>query len=136
MTRPVRVNVAGGWYHITNRGNNRGRIYGDRRDHEHFLELIQQMREMFRVKVYAYVLMGNHYHLLIKTPEGNASRAIQWLNVSYSVWFNRRHGCSGHVFQGRFKGILVEGRRSRGVTSLHVVNGIDAGRGMGVKAEA
>jgi len=109
MARPVRVNVAGGWYHITSRGNNRARIYHDRRDYAHFLELVKQMREMFRVQVYAYVLMGNHYHLLIRTPDANASRAIQWLNVSYSVWFNRRRGYTGHVFQGRFKGILVEG---------------------------
>jgi len=64
---------------------------------------------MFRVQVYAYVCMENHYHLLIRTPDANASRAIQWLNVSYSVWFNRRRGYTGHVFQGRFKGIVVEG---------------------------
>ena len=109
MARPVRANVAGGWYHITSRGNNRARIYCDRRDYEHFLELVKRMHEMFRVQVYAYVCMENHYHLLIRTPDANASRAIQWLNVSYSVWFNRRRGYTGHVFQGRFKGIVVEG---------------------------
>jgi len=103
------VNVAGGWYHITNRGNNYGPIFLDRRDREHFLELLAMMRDLYRVHVYAYVLMGNHYHLLIGTPEANASRAIQWLNVSYGMWHNKRHHLAGHLFQGRFKGILVEG---------------------------
>jgi len=68
------------------------------------------MRERFRVQILAYVLMGNHYHLMVCTPDANLSRAMQWLNVSYSVWFNQRHGDSGHVFQGRFKAIVVEGQ--------------------------
>ena len=64
--------------------------------------------EVFGVKVHAYVLMDNHFHLLLETPEANLSQAMQWLNVSYSVWFNRRHDRAGHLFQGRFKAILVE----------------------------
>src|SRR6185369_10836160 len=64
--------------------------------------------DLYRVNVHAFVLMENHYHLLTDTPEANLSRAMQWLNVSYSVWFNRRHRRSGHLLQGRFKAILVE----------------------------
>ncbi len=109
MARPLRIDIPGGWYHITGRGNNRQAIFLDDRDRRHFLELLEAMRERYRVRLHAYVLMGNHYHLLIGTPEANASRAIQWLNQSYSMWHNRRHGLVGHLFQGRFKGILVEG---------------------------
>jgi REP element-mobilizing transposase RayT len=108
MTRPLRIDVQGGWYHVSSRGNNRQAIFLDRRDNEHFLELLEEMRERFAMGLHAYALMGNHYHLLITTPEANASRALQWLNVSYSVWWNRRHERGGHVFQGRFKAILVE----------------------------
>jgi putative transposase len=109
MARPLRINVAGGWYHITARGHNRERIYFDRADYTHFLELLGEMSERFGVRVHAYALMPNHYHLLISTPEGNASRAMQWVNVSYGVWHNLRHGRTGSVFQGRFGSVLVEG---------------------------
>jgi REP element-mobilizing transposase RayT len=103
------MSVAGGWYHVFSRGHNRERIFSDRVDYDHFLELLSEMRERYRVRVYAYSLMGNHYHILIKTPEGNISRAIQWLNGSYGVWHAKRHERSGHLFGGRFKAILVEG---------------------------
>jgi putative transposase len=109
MARPLRVDIAGGWYHVTARGDHRRTIFCDGRDEQHFCELLGEMREQFRVQVLAYVLMGNHYHVMVCTPEANLSRAIQWLNVSYSVWFNKRHGEVGHVFQGRFKAIVVEG---------------------------
>ena len=108
MTRPLRINLAGGWYHVTARGNNRQAIYDDDRDRLHFIGLIGEMVERYRVRMHAYVLMTNHYHLLIETPEANVSQAIQWLNVSYSVWFNKRHENSGHLFQGRFHSVLVE----------------------------
>ncbi len=65
------------------------------------------MVSRFRVRVHCYVLMGNHYHVLLDLIEANLSRAVQWLNVSYSVWFNRRHGRSGHLLQGRFKSVAV-----------------------------
>jgi len=106
------VDVAGGWYHITARGIERWAIFANVRDHEHFLELLPAMAERYGVEVHAYALMGNHYHLLIRTPQANASAAIQWLNVSYSVWFNRRRGRVGHVFQGRFASVLIDGEGS------------------------
>ncbi len=94
---------------MTARGEHREALYGDDGDRRHFLELLEEMRKRYRVKVLAYVLMENHYHLMVATPEANLSRAIQWLNVSYSVWFNRRRQEVGHVFQGRFKAIVVDG---------------------------
>lgn len=109
MARPLRVDVEGGWYHIVARGIERRRIFEDGREHEHFLELMEAMSERYGVEVHAYALMGNHYHLLVRTPKANASAAIQWLNVSYSVWFNRRRERVGHLFQGRFGSVLIDG---------------------------
>ena len=109
MTRPLRLDVADGWYHITARGIDRREIFSEDRERNHFLSLLEEMSERYQVRVHAYVLMNNHYHLLIQTPQANASRALQWLNVSYSVWFNRRHKRAGPLFQGRFKSHLVEG---------------------------
>ena len=108
MARPLRIQLRNGWYHVTARGNNRQRIYLDARDRRHLLELLAEMRERQALEVHAFVLMDNHYHLLVRTPHANLSAAIQWLNVAYSVWWNRRHGRTGHVFQGRFKAVVVE----------------------------
>lgn len=96
------------------------------------------MREQYRVRVYAYCLMPNHYHLLVRTPEGNVSRAIQWLNGSYGIWYNRRHGRSGHLFGERFKAILVEnGVRGLEVGAYIHMNPISTiGFGLGKKAKA
>lgn len=100
--------MAGGWYHVTARGNERRAIYRDDTDRARFLETVGKAAEQFGVVVHACVLMPNHYHLLVETPRANLSAAMQWVNVSYSVWFNRRHRRSGHLFQGRFKAIAVE----------------------------
>lgn len=97
---------------MTARGIERRAIFDDVRDHKHFLELVGEMGERYGVEIHAYVLMVNHYHLLIRTPSANASAAIQWLNVSYSVWFNRRRNRVGHVFQGRFTSVLIDGAGS------------------------
>jgi REP element-mobilizing transposase RayT len=90
----------------------RREIFGDDRDREHFLELLAGMVDRYGVVLHAYVLMDNHYHLLIETPSGNASRALQWLNGSYSVWYKTKRNHSGPVFQARFKSIPVDGEGS------------------------
>lgn len=108
MARPLRIERAGGWYHVTSRGNEHKPIFRNDRDREHFLELVAEMVSRFRVRLHGYVLMANHDHLLLELTEANLSRAVQWLGVSYSVWFNRRHGRSGHLFQGRFKSVAVD----------------------------
>ena len=108
MARPPRVLRAGAWYHITARGIERRTIFHDDRDCRHFCELLAEMVTRFRVVLHSYVLMGNHYHLLLETPAPNLSQALQWLNVSYTVWFNRRRQRVGHLLQGRFKAIVFD----------------------------
>ena len=108
MARPPRIERPGAWYHLTNRGIERRRIFADNRDHAHFLELLPAWVERFGVRIHAYVLMPNHYHLLLETPRANLSLAMQWLNLSYSVWFNRRHRRCGPLFQGRFKAVIFD----------------------------
>jgi putative transposase len=95
-----------GWYHVLNRGIERRKIFPRAEANLHFLELLGCLPSRFGVRIHAYVLMGNHYHLQVETPQANLSRAMQWLNLSYGAWFNRRHQRSGPLFQGRFKAIL------------------------------
>ncbi|MEW6327521.1 MAG: transposase [Thermodesulfobacteriota bacterium] len=111
MARPIRMDYPDTFYHVLSRGNEKRDIFYDERDYRKFLEIMGGMVERFKLEVHAYVLMKNHYHLLVRTKEANLSRAIQWLGVSYSVWFNRRHQRSGHLFQGRFKSFLIENDR-------------------------
>jgi REP element-mobilizing transposase RayT len=99
------------FYHVLSRGNERKEIFRDEKDYLRFLVILGKMVERFKLEVHAYVLMENHFHLLVHTQEANLSRAIQWLGVSYSVWFNRKHQRSGHLFQGRFKSFLIENDR-------------------------
>src|SRR5665213_1273200 len=108
MARPPRMERPGAWHHVTARGNERKAIYRDDRDREHFCELLGEAVAVFGWGVHAYVLMENHYHVLVETPEPNLSRGMHWLNVSYSVWFNRRRQRAGHLLQGRFKSIVVD----------------------------
>jgi len=108
MARPLRIQRPNGRYHVTARGNERKALYRDETDRFHFLELLAEIVERYGIQAHAYVLMDNHFHLLLQTPEANLSRALQWLNVSYGVWFNRRHDRAGHLFQGRFKALVVE----------------------------
>ncbi len=108
MARQLRIEHPGAWYHLTARGNERQPIYRHARDYERFCELLSELVGRSNWRLHAYVLMKNHFHLLVETPEPNLSAGMQWLGVSYSVWFNRRHGRSGHLFQGRFKSIIVD----------------------------
>ena len=108
MARPLRIEYPGAFYHVINRGHRQEPIIADRRDKERFISYLSRMAGQFNVLVHSYCLMINHYHLIIETPEANLSRAMQWLNVSYAAYYNRRHRYSGHLFQGRFKAVLVE----------------------------
>ena len=108
MARPLRIELVGGWYHLTVRGNERKSIFRDDRDRGRFLELLEQWVRRYAVRLHAYVLMDNHYHLLAESLEPNLTRAMQWLGVSYTVWFNHRHNRVGHLFQGRYKAIVLE----------------------------
>jgi len=108
MSRPLRIAHADTFYHILARGNDRRPVFAADRDHVHFVELLQAVCERFELEVWSYVLMPNHYHLLVRTRRANLSVAMQWLGVSYTAWFNAKHRRSGHLFQGRFKSFIVE----------------------------
>lgn len=108
MARPLRIEYPGAFYHVISRGNAGDPIYKTRRDREKFLEYLASAVERFGIRIHTYCLMTNHYHLLLETPEPNLSRAMQWLNVSYATYFNYKRDRCGHLFQGRFKSILVD----------------------------
>ena len=108
MTRPLRLAYPGALYHVTTRGNARQAIYTDDQDRSTFLAVLAAVVTRSQWLCHAYCLMDNHYHLLIETPQGNLSAGMRQLNGIYTQRFNRRHTRVGHVFQGRFKAILVE----------------------------
>jgi len=108
MARPIRVEFPGAIYHVTARGNDRRPIFRD--DHDRYLLLgtIEQAVEEFGLRVHAYCLMPNHYHLLVETPRANLSRAVGWIQTTYTIRFNHSHRRSGHLFQGRFKAHVID----------------------------
>src|SRR5882757_9477442 len=108
MARPIRVEFEGAVYHVTARGNERRRIYRSDGDRTRFLETLAETVKEHGLRVHGYCLMPNHYHLLVETPRGNLSRAIGWLQTTYTIRFNHRYRRSGHLLQGRFKAQLVE----------------------------
>jgi REP element-mobilizing transposase RayT len=108
MARPGRIEYEGAFYHVMNRGNRREAIFIDNQDRFRFYEIIGNIESRYKVVIYSFVIMSNHYHLLIETPLGNLSRAIQRLNGDYALYFSKRHKKPGHLFQGRFKAMLVE----------------------------
>jgi putative transposase len=103
MARSTRVDIKGGWYHVVNRGIEKRPIFRGTSGYEHFIGLLGAMPKRFGLSAHGYVLMPNHYHLQVEAPQANLSRAIQWLNVSYSIWFNRKYNESGRCFRGDSK---------------------------------
>jgi putative transposase len=108
MARPLRLEYENALYHVTSRGDRREDIYWSDDDRHAWLAVLAHVCERFNWRVYAYCLMTNHYHLLVQTPDGNLSAGMRQLNGVYTQRSNRAHGRSGHVFQGRFKAILVD----------------------------
>lgn len=108
MSRPLRLELSGGLYHVTSRGDRREAIYLDDSDREIWLDVLTQVCERYNWAIHAWCQMTNHYHLVIETTEGNLSAGMRQLNGVYTQKVNSRHRRVGHVFQGRFKGILVE----------------------------
>lgn len=108
MARQLRVEYPGALYHLTARGNDQQKIFHDETDRQHFLKLFGHEILQQHWRCYAYCLMGNHYHLLLETPEPNLSRGMRRLNGSYTQRFNWRHHRVGHLLQGRFKSVVVE----------------------------
>jgi REP element-mobilizing transposase RayT len=108
MVRPLRIEFPGAVYHITSRGNAKEPIFLDDTDRSIFLDILDEVVKRFNWLCHTYCLMTNHYHMLIETPEGNLSSGMRQLNGVYTQRFNRRHGRDGHIFQGRYRAILVD----------------------------
>jgi REP element-mobilizing transposase RayT len=108
MARPIRLEFGGALYHVTARGDRREAIYEDEEDREQFLAVLGEVVARFNWRCHAYCLMDNHYHLVIVTPDGNLSKGMRQLNGVFTQWSNRRHRRTGHLFQGRYKAVLVD----------------------------
>ena len=108
MARPLRIEFAGALYHVTSRGDRQEAIFTTDEDRRRFLGIVGNVCGRFNWAVHAYCLMDNHYHLLVETPEGNLAKGMRQLNGVYTQSFNRTHARVGHVFQGRYKAILVQ----------------------------
>jgi len=108
MSRPLRIEFAGALYHVTSRGNRQEAIYLNDSDRQDFLSILKQVQERFNWLIHAYCLMDNHYHLLVETPDSNLSQGMRQLNGVYTQTTNKTHGKVGHVFQGRYKAILIQ----------------------------
>ena len=133
MARPLRVEFEDAIYHLCARGNARQAVFHDDRDRVRFVELLSESAKRFEAAILCFVLMGNHFHLVAQTLRPNLRRWMHWLLVSYTVYFNRRHRSSGHLFQGRYKSFLVqEGDYLLGLSRyvhLNPVRGVSLGRG-------
>jgi putative transposase len=108
MSRPLRIEYPGAFYHVTSRGNERNPIYQTEKNYERFLNYLGSATERYGAKIHCFCLMPNHYHLLLETPKGNLHSILHHLNTSYTNYFNLKTGRSGHLFQGRYRGILVD----------------------------
>ena len=108
MARPLRIEYNGAFYHVTSRGNERKRIFYAKSDYEKFKSNLEEAQEKYGFLLHCYVLMTNHYHLTIETPNGNLSKVMHYINASYTNYINRKRRRSGHLFQGRYRAILVD----------------------------
>ncbi|KKK67238.1 hypothetical protein LCGC14_2956080, partial [marine sediment metagenome] len=122
MARPLRIEFKGALYHILSRGNERRDIFLGDDDYQTFLDVLKEMSERFEVDIFAYVLMSNHYHLLIRTNQPNLSKSMQWVGTTYTRRFNLKHFRSGHLFQGRFKSFIIQ-KDNYLLTALRYVEG-------------
>src|SRR5664279_2859353 len=108
MARPLRIEYPGAFYHVTSRGNEQKDIFRSRKDREKFLGYLESAKERYGAVIHAFCLMNNHYHLLLETPSGNLSQIMRHINGAYTTYFNVKRKRAGHLFQGRYKAILVE----------------------------
>lgn len=120
MARPLRVQYPGAVYHVTSRGNERKEIFRSEGDKQEFLRILSTSLHIYKVKLHSYVLMENHYHLLIETPLGNLGEFMRHFNISYTSFYNRKHTRSGHLYQGRYKSILVDKDEYLSIVSRYI----------------
>lgn len=128
MARPLRIEYPGAFYHVTARGNERKDIFRDEKDRDRFLAYLETAVVRYKAVIHVYCLMNNHYHLLMSTPAGNLSQIVRHINGAYTVYFNNRHHRFGHLFQGRYKAILVDADEYAGELSRYIhLNPVRAG---------
>jgi REP-associated tyrosine transposase len=108
MSRPLRIEYPNAWYHVMNRGRRQEDIFKNKSDYDLFIEIIKETMQLWKLRVAAYCLLPNHYHLLVQTPEANLSRCLRHIDGVYTQKFNRLHNIDGPLFRGRYKSILVE----------------------------
>ena len=108
MARPLRIEYSGAYYHVTSRGNEKKDVFQSQLDREKFLAYLESATIRYGAAIHAYCLMSNHYHLLMETPRGNLSRIMRHINGAYTTYFNIKRKRAGHLFQGRYKAILIE----------------------------
>lgn len=108
MARPLRIQFPGAVYHVTNRGNERKNIFQDDADRNAFLKILSESIDTYGIILHSFVLMNNHWHLLVQTPLANLSEFMRHFNITYTSHFNRRHHRVGHLYQGRYRSLLVE----------------------------
>lgn len=113
MARKARVEFAGAVYHVLDRGDRREAIFKDDADRRRFLETLGEVCQRTGWRVHAYVLMTNHYHFLLETPQANLVAGMRWFQTTWTMRFNARHHLSGHLFQGRYKSVVVNAQESR-----------------------
>ena len=128
MARPLRIEYPGAFYHVTSRGNEQKDVFRSKRDRGKFLEYLASASERYGAVVHAYCLMSNHYHLLLETPNGNLSRIMMHINGAYTTYFNVKRKRTGHLFQGRYKAILVDANDYLAELSRYIhLNAVRAG---------
>ena len=121
MARPLRIEFPGALYHVTSRGNEKRPIVRSNRDRQAFLRFLGEAAKRFNWSITAWVLMTNHFHLVVETREANLSRGMHWLNSAYAGWYNHARKRSGHLYEGRFKSFLVEKEAYRAEVMRYVV---------------
>ena len=120
MARSLRIEYPGAYYHITSRGNERKAIFKNKGDRKSFLLYLKSAYLRYGAIVHVFCLMNNHYHLLLETPKGNLSQIMQHINGAYTTYFNVNHKRAGHLFQGRYKAILVDSDAYAGELSRYM----------------
>jgi REP element-mobilizing transposase RayT len=128
MARPLRIIYPGAFYHVTSRGNEKKDIFKSKRDREKFLDYLSTATERYGAVIYAYCLMGNHFHIFLQTPDGNLSQIMRHIIGAYTTYFNIKRKRAGHLFQGRYKAVLVEADEYAAELSRYIhLNPVKAG---------
>ena len=120
MARPLRIEYPGACYHVINRGNRRNQVFFSDSDYELFLEKLGDYLELYEIDLFSYCLMPNHYHLFLRSSQANLGNFMQAFNTSFTISMNRKHGESGHLFQGRYKAQLVESELYKNMLSRYI----------------